>query len=121
MALTKRKAKKAKSQSSLVQLIRRLADLMIASVRQRRSTPELRRTIYALKADVERWNKITGRRDLRASARVLTPGDPDPFTCRKCEWMFISPGRICFFVECDPVWSMCGYICFDIYIPPSPP
>ncbi len=104
----------------LKRLTRRLADLTLAYVAAGKATPALTKTVAALRADVDAWRRTTGRRDFRAvKTRMRQQGD-DGWTCAQCEWIMTSMGRVCFLVECDPEWNMCGYICFTFPKDPGP-
>jgi hypothetical protein len=99
----------------MARLIRRVAALTVAYVAARRATPELKKAVLKLKVDVDAWRDRTGRRDFRAvmTSREKPNGIPG-WTCKSCEWIMVSLGRICFIVGCDPEWNLCSYICFTM-------
>lgn len=98
---------------------RRATDLVLDYVATGRLNQRIKRTVLQLKADVDSWNARTGHKDIRATVSKkkahmgLTSDDPS-WTCRYCDVIMISRGRLCFLVGCDPAWSQCSYVCLEL-------
>lgn len=103
-----------------VRLTRRVADLAVSYIGAGRATPKLQKAVGRLKDDIEAWRDRTGNRDLRATTMTRRIANEGEWTCKRCDWIMFSLGRICFLVGCDPEWKSCSYICFNLPKEPLP-
>ena len=91
---------------------RRAADLVLGYVAAGRLTSTLKRTVLQLKGDIDSWNDRTGLKDIRVTESKLTSDDPS-WTCRYCDLIMVSRGRLCFLVGCEPTQQRCDYTCIE--------
>src|SRR5262245_15860543 len=110
--------RKSAGNQAPARLVRRLGNLTLSYVSARGTPTALQQAVVKLKDDVDVWGKRTGRRDLRAFERRMRGGGSG-WSCRDCEWIMVSRGRLCFLVGCDPEYKNCSYICFDLPTPVS--
>jgi hypothetical protein len=102
--------------TALARFARRTADLFLGYVVAGRSTPKLSRAVRKLKDDIDSWCDLWGRKHIRATATTKTQkgGGSGEWTCKNCEWVMVSLGRLCFLVGCDPEYKECDYVCIDL-------
>lgn len=93
---------------------RRATELVLDYVGAGRLTAKIKRTVLQLKDDVESWNARTGLKDVRATDARLSRDDDGDWTCRNCDIVMVSRGRLCFLVGCDPAWKQCSYVCLEL-------
>lgn len=107
--------------TALVRFTRRATDLFLAYVAAGCSTKELSRDVQKLSDDINSWCDRWGLNDIRATTEMVKQTGDGDWTCKNCEWIMVSLGRICFLVGCDPEWKNCSYICIELPKDPNFP
>jgi hypothetical protein len=99
--------------TALARFTRRTTDLFLAYVAVGRSTPTLSRAVRKLRDDIDSWRDSYGRKDIRTTAAMVKQTGNGDWTCKNCEWIMVSRGRLCFLVGCDRQSKSCSYICIE--------
>jgi len=107
--------------TALVRFTRRATDLFLRYVAAGRSTKELSRAVQKLSDDIDSWSDLWGLRDIRTTTKMVKQTGDGGWTCKNCEWIMVSRGRLCFLVGCDPEWKQCSYICIELPKDPNYP